>query len=420
MSLAEHSDRLMRSRNCPAIEASGISLLTSIEDWGASQLRAEWEAVLEQFDDRLSMFQSPQWFEHINATEPSCHPSLVCVRDEEGRLVGFVPLVPTRLYLEYSAKRIKFGKTRLSLLEIPGGAPPLPDDELVYDRLFETLQEVARGYEGIYMRMVPTSSFCWRYLNESPLVRSSFALILPEGLSKNRFTELPRTFKEYLARFKSKKRCEIHRNIRLLREQGGGELKLRRFEAPGEVDSFLELAAPVARSSWQAQCSDDRVDTTPFWRRKLTDLAERGLLRAYVLTAADCPCAFALGYQGRHTLHHIQTGYEPSFAKHSPGTVLHYLLYEDLILSRPPRRTSFGHGDGLFKREFGNVQSEEASVFLINHRLISKLKIHSYSAFKSVIRMTKAWARPGPASGTASVMRQETQKPRSSSHAPTA
>ena len=49
---------------------------------------------------------------------------------------------------------------------------------------------------------------------------------------------------------------------------------------------------------------------------------------------------------------------------------------------------------------FGNVQSEEATVFLINHRLISKLKVHSYTAFKSVIRIAKAWTRSGSSSGT--------------------
>ena len=78
--------------------------------------------------------------------------------------------------------------------------------------------------------------------------------------------------------------------------------------------------------------------------RELTDLAERGLLRCYVLTAGDRTCGICVGYQGRDTLHHIQTGYEPSFAKYSPGTVLHYLLYEDVILSRPPKRDSFGYG----------------------------------------------------------------------------
>src|SRR5262245_18995941 len=120
------------------------------------------------------------------------------------------------------------------------------------------------------MRMVPTSSFCWRYLGASPLVRSSFALHLPEGIGLNHAIELPRTFKEYLAHFKARTRSNIQRKTRLLREQGGGDLRLRRFHAPGEVQALLESAVPVARLSWQAGCSDDRVDMTPFWHHKLT------------------------------------------------------------------------------------------------------------------------------------------------------
>ena len=162
MSLLERCDRQLRSTTQPSGGAVGISLLTSIEEWGASQLLGVG-GVLDQFDDRLSLFQSPEWFDHLCATEPTFHPYVVCVRDERDRLVGIVPLVPIRLYLDYSIKRVKFGKIPLSLLEISGGTPPFPNDEFVYDRVFKTIQEVARSYDGIYMRMVPTSSFWWRY-----------------------------------------------------------------------------------------------------------------------------------------------------------------------------------------------------------------------------------------------------------------
>jgi CelD/BcsL family acetyltransferase involved in cellulose biosynthesis len=270
----------------------------------------------------------------------------------------------------------------------------------VYDRIFELLRQAARGHDGLFLRMVPTSSFCWRYLHESPLIRASFALSLPEGLSRNHAIELPPSFEEYLARFKSRTRYNLRQRVKQLRERSGGDLRLRRFEAPGEVQAFLESAALVARSSWQAQCSDDRVDTTPFWRRKLTDLAERGLLRSYVLTAGSQHCAFALGYQGCATFHHVQTGYDPSFADCSPGAVLHYLLFEDLSLHRPPRWVSFGYGDSEYKRTFGNVQFEEAAVLLVSHRWTSQLKVGAYTAFRSMVRIAKTWTRRGSSPGT--------------------
>src|SRR5262249_35857972 len=147
---------------------------------------------------------------------------------------------------------------------------------------------------------------------------------------------------------------------------------------------------------------------------------ERGLLRSYVLTAGTQPCAFVLGYQGRETFHHVQIGYDPSFAGYSPGSVLHYLLFEDLILHRPPRWVSFGYGDSEYKRMFGNVHFEEAIVLLVNRRLISKLKVRSYTAFKSLSRIAKSWIRRSSPSGMGPAPREAKGQARSSSHVPSA
>src|SRR5262245_9716400 len=70
-----------------------VSVLSSIAEWGDARLRAEWGRILEAGDDRLTLFQSPEWFDHIHATEPDARLALACVRDGDGGLIGFVPLV---------------------------------------------------------------------------------------------------------------------------------------------------------------------------------------------------------------------------------------------------------------------------------------------------------------------------------------
>ena len=52
------------------------------------------------------------------------------------------------------------------------------------------------------------------------------------------------------------------------------------------------------------------------------------------------------------------------------------------------------------KRTFGNVQFEEAAVLLVNHRWTSQLKVGSYTAFRSMVRIAKTWTRRGSSSGT--------------------
>ena len=89
----------------------------------------------------------------------------------------------------------------------------------------------------------------------------------------------------------------------------------------------------------------------------------------------------------------MQTGFDPSFARLSPGTVLIYLLAEDLILHRPPGRLCFGFGDSYYKREFSNDHSEEVSFLLLNRGLSGAIRAGTYTAFKSLLRAAKTLTR---------------------------
>lgn len=370
-----------------------ISFLHSPEEGIPDRLRSDWDRLIEKTENRLALFQSPEWFDHLRAMSPGTPASLACIRDGDGTLVGVVPFFTHRLELPYSVRRVRLWKGFLSVLEIPGGTPLVPDDGTVYDQLFGTLRDAARCIDGLYLHMVPTSGYCWCHANASPVVRNAFRLCVPDGVTLNHSTKLPGTFEEYLLQFGSKTRSNLRRKVRLLREHGGGKLELRRFEGKGEVPAFLEAAVPVAKKSWQGRSTDDRIDATPYWHAKFGDLADRGLLRAYVLSAGSVDCAFAVGYQGRGVFHHFQTGYDTSFSKFSPGAVLHYLLYEDLILHNPPRGTCFGFGDGDYKRDFANTHSEEVSFLLLNRRLSSTIKVGVYTSFQCLIRVAKGLVR---------------------------
>ena len=399
MSVIERREWKGRSRGDLRAEGSRTSLLTSIEEWGASRLRAEWEEVLERFDNRLSLFQSPEWFDHLCAAEPAVQPLLACVRDEGGRLIGIAPLVRTRLDLEYSVKRVRLGKTYLTVLEILGGVPPLPDNPVVYDRLFEMLREIPGGHDGLYMRHAADIQ-----LLLAPLERvvARPILIRPASAGGDQRESCDRTAPDFPG-------VPISLQIQDASQHPKGRkaavrTRWRGAEAPAVRGAGRGPGLPGGGGSHGASVVAGRLlGRSGGYDSILAPEAHRpggaALLRAYVLMAGSQHCAFAVGYQGRETLHHIQTGYEPSLAKYSPGRVLHYRLYEDVTFHNPPRRASFGFGDNAFKRQFGNVRLEEAEVFLINRRLIGKVKIRSYSAFKSIVRIAKKLSRRGSPHG---------------------
>jgi CelD/BcsL family acetyltransferase involved in cellulose biosynthesis len=369
-----------------------VSLLSSPGGSEVAGLRTDWERLLERSHNPLALFQSPEWFEHVMATAPGAGHRLVCVLDRGGRLCGIVPLAATRLEMDYNIRRTRLWKGSLAGLEVLGGVPLLPEDAGVYEQVFGALRDVP-GCHALRLRMVPTASFCWRQLSGSRAVRGAFLLHTADGRSATHSVDLPRSFEEYLAGFKSPTRYGFRKKVRLLREHGGGDLRLRRFEARDEVGPFLEAAAPLARRSWQAACTDDLLEDTPAWRGKLADLADRGLLRSYVLTAGGRDCAYLLAYQGRGTLHYIQPGFDPSFAGFSPGTVLLFLMIEDLTRHRPPGCLSFGFGESRYKREFGNARSDDVSFTLLNRTVRNYFLSTSHGLFRSAVRAARRLRR---------------------------
>src|SRR5262249_35831919 len=91
----------------------------------------------------------------------------------------------------------------------------------------------------------------------------------------------------------------------------------------------------------------------------------------------------------RGIYHYAEIAHDRAFERFSPGTVLLYLLIEDLIRHNPPRRVNFGISDARYKREFGNAFTRDASVLLLRRSLANTLRVRSHSSFRSCLRAGK-------------------------------
>jgi CelD/BcsL family acetyltransferase involved in cellulose biosynthesis len=362
----------------------------------APGLREEWAALLDAYPRPNNLHPSPPWIEHkLEAGERDCISLLGC-RGPGGELQALVPLARGTWALDYGLKLRTFWKTRLRCAHVLGSQLLAPPDADLYDRLFDALHVHCADADCVLLRCVPTSSFLWKYLNESRLIRQRFLLYTPDGPSWNHCATIPGSFGEYLSRFNSKKRYNLKRQVKLLREHGGGRLELRRVEQPGDVPAFLGAAAQIASRSWQgAAAVEDVIACDARWSGMLTDLAQRDLLRCYLLTSGDTPCAFVLGYQLGGTYHYAQIGYDQQFAAFSPGTVLLYLLVEDLTAYRKASLLHFGFGDTPYKREFGDVRSHDALVLLLRATFRNRVRRAGHSLFRRGVALLKAAARGG-------------------------
>ena len=142
-----------------------------------------------------------------------------------------------------------------------------------------------------------------------------------------------------------------------------------------QIAEFLVESATISQQSWQAKRIGVRVRADEKQLKQLTQLAQLGALRCYLLHSKGRPVAFSIGTQwnGRYLLE--ETGYNTSYAKFSPGTVLLLRMLEDMFEHDTPQWLDFGGGDGDYKRLFGNHSTQSGTLLMISRRVWPRMVI---------------------------------------------
>jgi len=219
-------------------------------------------------------------------------------------------------------------------------------------------------------------------------LKQLFYVYLIEGIRPYHEIKLPGTFEEYLSKFSSRKRGNLKRRVKKLNECNNGNLKLVTIKSTDQITAFLDSAESIAENSWKLKPLGVRIKNNEAFRDRLIDSAKRGLLRSYILLG-EKPLAFVLGYQFNDIYHYVEIAYDQVFAKYSPGTVLLYMIIEDLINDNSPKKVNFGIGDATFKKEFGNVHEKDASILLLRKKFKNRFLFTSHSLFRSGVILVK-------------------------------
>jgi CelD/BcsL family acetyltransferase involved in cellulose biosynthesis len=350
------------------------------------QLRADWQSLTEATKDPEPLHQSLDFFDYLNAHDPGERIALATVRDNTRTLAGVVPLRIRRSPLVYQVRERVLCEVGLQGVEIVGGPPRIPEDVAVFDSLFKTMDEMFSDCDLLSVTNIPTSSLLWLYLNRSDYIKDKFLIHNLTGVNLFHTIELPSTFQEYMARYKTKARYNINRQIRHLREFGGGKLELRKIDSKDQIPDLLAFAAMLDQPS-------DSLGELAHRRAELANLAERGFLLDYVLICGDTPCAAAFGeiYKGTYAIDRFARN--RAFDRFSPGTDILHLLIEDLIRGGRVKLVELGIGAPRYRHSSTNLTRQCASVYLLRKTMNHRLLRISHRAF----RVAKRWlARRSP------------------------
>jgi hypothetical protein len=188
----------------------------------------------------------------------------------------------------------------------------------------------------------------------------------------------------------AKTRRNLRRQVRVLREHGGGRLECRHVEAEDQVEAFLEAAERVQARSWQGQLKEwNHSGESALVGPELKGLARAKVLRAYLLECGGEPCAYIVGYQFDGVFTGKETRFDEALGRLSPGTVLFYLVLEDLFARDRPELFNLGPGNNLYKERFSNQTAKHGSLFLFRRNLANRLRHMSLVTFHSGVRLAK-------------------------------
>ncbi len=315
-------------------------------------LRAEWDELARLASPRHPFLDAGWQLAWLESHPRGLQPWVWITRDVQGRLRALWPL----------ARRWRHGLRCLQWLAEDSGADELdillhPEADLAAARALYQAAMRRRGWDWMRLQSIQPGGILARLSSSSapsPFVEAG--LELP-------FLPLPHSLDALLAARSPNFRSEVRRRRRRMEHA-----------LPGLICRCAEGALAVSREmptlmrlhqNRREQKQDAgifaRAEVRQFHLRLLQMMAARTQPRLYWLEAQGRPLAALYGFACAARFLFFQSGFDPSVASLSPGTVLLSHVLEDCML-RQEREFDFLRGDEAYKSRWTR-QSRQALVW---------------------------------------------------------
>lgn len=208
---------------------------------------------------------------------------------------------------------------------------------------------------------------------------------------RRHYIDMAPGFDAYMAQFSGKTRSTLRRKARKLADDLGG-YTVTAHRTPAEIEAFLAAALPLSARTYQARLLDAGLPDTPAARQAMLEAAEADRMRAFLLHAGGRAIAYLSLPVAGEALVYAHLGYDPDFARLSPGTVLQMDALERLFAENRFRWFDFTEGEGAHKAMFGTHSAACTSLVLLEPTLANRALLGARDAFDAGVAQAKAVA----------------------------
>jgi CelD/BcsL family acetyltransferase involved in cellulose biosynthesis len=278
---------------------------------------------------------------------------------------------PTALKFEIGARTLMavqraLVRVPLSLDDARAGALPV-------------LPELAREAHGYSVTSLPEA------LHDALVAASGGMLPFVRQRYTRHFTDFAVGFEGWFAGLSSNTRQNLKRKAKKIAAECGGQLDIRRFSTPGELEVFHDIARRISLRTYQERLLGSGLPETPEFLAAMATAAAAGRVRAWLLHVAGEPAAYLYCPVAGDTVIYAYVGHDPAFNDLSPGQVLQFEAMRDLFAEQRFARFDFTEGEGQHKRQFATGGVACIDLLLLRPSLANRVTMAALGGFNRAV-----------------------------------
>jgi CelD/BcsL family acetyltransferase involved in cellulose biosynthesis len=360
----------------------------------------EWNDFIASDDVDTGVFSDPLVIER-SADFGAGQKMVLVTCSEDGRKAGLIPLRLSRRRMRLTLGAWRVGSVAADVLKLCDAAFP-----------------VRRGKDRLAL-LIGARDAIRRQTSSDLMIAENCIVGSPDRPSEGAVAQnrtfwmrnvqrtyciaMPEDFQSYLSAFGAKTRYNLKSQLKKLQKASGNDLALRRFSEPGAMEELSAHLVLLWEKSWHGRTGSGAPPTAD----SMKCMAQAGWVRSYVLMAKGEPIAYVVGYQYKSVFYYESIAYDPKWKTHSPGSVMNYLMLEDLFKCDRPAVVDFGFGYNVYKEVLGNRPEDRADMWmpLSSH---GEAILLCTRALQRVYRMGKAAASTAGLAGRLRSLRRGT------------
>lgn len=204
------------------------------------------------------------------------------------------------------------------------------------------------------------------------------------------YADLTGGFDAYMAGLSGNARQGAKRKAKKIAQVSGGDLDIRGYRTPAELEAFHDIARRIALRTYQEKLMGEGLPASPEFIQGMLTAAAADNVRAWLLFIAGEPAAYLYCPAHGETLVYEYVGHDPAFNDLSPGAVLQIEAFRDLLDEGKFARFDFTEGDGQHKRQYATGGVPCVDLLLLRPSLTNRVTTAALGGFNKTVAGGKA------------------------------